>query len=214
MSLEEDKRKITEGFFEGINISNIELYGFIKENYEAVKPIFPIVGFIISRLSAVTELTLNESVWDAEIIYRSALEGLIKLTFITSANEQERQQRIKEYWEDLCEVNQIKQSEQAKKSLSVCGDDQSLKLVFTPMVLSEEEENKIRSKWTRLERKKLKQKWSFSEMISSMAKIKDDITETPERILLGLGHNYRFASHISHADETGSYDSRKGGESK
>ena len=125
MNLQEDKTKITEAFISGINIANIELFGFIKENFEEVKSVFPLVEFIITRLSTVTDLAIQGNNWDAEIVYRSALECLIKLTFITSAFGEEREKRLKEFWEDLRDVNLIKQSEQAKKNLSIYGRDET-----------------------------------------------------------------------------------------
>ncbi len=200
MNLENDKKKITEDFFLGINAANVELFGFIKEHFEVVKPVFPLVEFIVSRLSCVTELAVKGNNWDAEIIYRSALECLIKLIFITSGEGVEKEIRLKEFWEDLCEIASIKQSEQAKKSLKLYGSDKTLRLAFTPMLLSEEEEQRLRAKWPKSERQKVEQKWSFSEMIVALSK---NYKGNPVEMFIGLGHNYRYASHVSHADETG-----------
>lgn len=201
MNLQEDKQRLSEAFFAGINACNVQTYGIIKENYEQVRPVFSLVNFIISRLSTVITLAVQDNNWDAEIIYRSALEAIIKFTFIVSASDEiERKQRIKEYWEDLCEINSIKQSEQAKKCLSLYGNDKALRLIFSPMVLPDEEEARLRLKWPRLERKKLEQKWSFSEIIVSLSR---SFVDKSGESFIGLGHNYRYASHVTHADETG-----------
>ena len=202
MSLEEDKLKITKAFIEGINISNVKLFEIIKERFNDVRPIFPLIEFILDRLSAVTDLAMRGCNWDAEIIYRSALEALIKLLFITSAEGEEKNIRLREYWEDLSEINSIKLSAQAKKSLKIAEkyDSDAVKMAFKPLVLSEEKEQELRTKWPGSIRRKVEQKWSFSEIIVFLANTSDN-----KRIeeFIGLGHNYRYASHVTHADETG-----------
>lgn len=195
MDILNDKEKITEGFMQGINICNIEVMKIIKNNFEEVKPYFPLIGFIVERLSTVTDLAIRGYNWDAEIIYRSALEAFVKFNYMATANEEERKIRQKEYWEDLFEINALKLSEQAKKSLSVHKYDDTARLAFKPMVLTEQMESFLREKWPRVDRKKLEQKWSVTEMIVSLAKI--------DRSIIGFSHNYRYASHVTHADETG-----------
>jgi hypothetical protein len=200
MSMIEDKQTITEVYFTLINESNLELYRVIKEHLEKAKPIFPLIGYIIDRLGCVTELTLSERVWDAEIILRSALETFIKFIFITSNDKNEQKKRLNEFWEELSEINSLKQSEQAKKNLNHLGDVEVHNLAFSPIVLTEKREEELRSKWSKKERQKLEQKWSFSEMISSLSK---NHRGKPAAIFQTLAHTYRIGSHLSHGDETG-----------
>lgn len=156
--------------------------------------------FIIERLCSVTQLATQGDNWDAEIIYRCALEAYIKLTFICSSSGREREQRLNEYWNDLREVNSIKQSEQAKKTLELYDQDEMMRLMFLPMVLDSKKEKNLRAKWSRINRKTLEQKWSFTEMVLSLSK---NYYGNPERRFIGLGHEYRYSSHVTHADETG-----------
>jgi len=192
--------KISEVIFEKINLCNTEIFGIVKEKFNEFQPIYPLVEFVISRLSTVTDLAVNEQMWDAEIIYRAALEGAIKLVFITSADEVEKNVRIREYWTDLSEINAIKISEQAKKSIKVRGVADPSILIFKPLVLDEAQELVLRSKWPRPKRKQVEQKWSFSEMIASISGGQEGQAFDG---IVGLLHSYRMASHISHADETG-----------
>jgi Family of unknown function (DUF5677) len=203
MSLEEDKLVISNGFIEAINVSNIELFRIIKESFEELRRLYPLIEFIIERLSAVTDLALSGGNWDAEIIYRSALEGLLKFVFIASAKGEERDNRLREFWEDLSEINSIKMSEQAKRVLKVAEKDktETFKMAFRPLVLSDEDEKTLREKWPVSKRKGVERKWSFSEIIISMSATAP-ADETPD-YLAGLAHNYRYASHVTHADETG-----------
>lgn len=197
----EDKARLTEKYFHLINNSNLELFEILKEKQKEVQPIYPFIEFIIDRLGTVTDLTVQGRLSDAEIILRSALETLIKFVFITTAPDKEEQNnRLREFWNDLAEVNSIKQSEQAKKNLIHLGESDTHRLAYTPNVLTEQEELKLRKKWSKTDRQKLEQKWSFSEIIRSLSK---NYRGRPMEMFITLSHCYRMASHVTHGDETG-----------
>lgn len=200
ISLNEDKSTITEFYIELINKNNLEIFKILKLNFEEIKLIFPLIEFIISRLEAVIVLTISDRVWDAEIVLRSAIETLIKFIFISSAENGEREKRLNEYWYQLAEVNSIKQSEQAKKNLIHFGEIETIRLAFMPIVLPEEEENKLRDKWSKINRQKLEQKWSFTEIIRALSK---EYRGEQMEIFSTLLQGYKISSHISHGDETG-----------
>lgn len=196
----EDKEIITQKYFEIINHNNIELIGVIKDNYEQISPVFPLIEFILARLETIATLIIDDRIWDAEIIMRSALETFIKFLFITTADKDEQLRRIEEYWQYLSEINKLKLSEQAKRNLKYFTDSEMHKLAYLPLVLSDEEENEIRAKWTKAERQKLEQKWSFTEMILSISKANEN---NPLEMVATLAHGYRMSSHVMHGDETG-----------
>lgn len=200
MSWEKDKDKITQKYFEAINVNNVQLFGIIKENLPKMQPILPLIEFIFSRLETVTALILDNRIWDAEIILRSALETFTKFLFITTADKDEQTIRINEYWNSLAEINSIKQSEQAKRNLDHFGESEIHKIAYLPMILTQEEENKLRKKWTKSERQKVEQKWSFTEMIFSISK---NYRGKPLEMIVALTHSYRMSSHVMHGDETG-----------
>jgi hypothetical protein len=200
MSWTEDKQKITEVHLSLINLNNIELFRIIKNNYKEVEQIFPLIEFIIDRLETVTTLTISDKTWDAEIVLRSALETFIKLVFITSADKTEQHKRLDEFWYDLAEVNSLKQSEQAKKNLLYLGNNEIHKLAYSPNVLTDEQELKLRAKWSKTDRQRLEQKWSFTEMVISLSK---NYRGKPMSMFVTLSHSYRMASHVTHGDETG-----------
>lgn len=76
-------------------------------------------------------------------------EASIKLLYISLNKNDDRNKRMKEYWEDYEEINTIKQSEISKKTIDSLKDfDYSYsKMVFGPMILSEIDENNLRDKW-------------------------------------------------------------------
>ncbi|AUC84763.1 hypothetical protein CW731_05405 [Polaribacter sp. ALD11] len=200
MSWEKDKDEITQRYFQAINENNLQLFGIIKENLSEMKPILPLIEFVLSRLETVTTLVLDNRIWDAEIILRSALETFTKFLFITTADKEEQNVRINEYWNSLAEISSIKQSSQAKRNLEHFGDSEIHRLAYLPMVLPEEEEAELRKKWTKAERRKVEQKWSFTEMILSISK---NYRGKPFEMIVALTHSYRMSSHVMHGDETG-----------
>lgn len=200
MNWNEDKEIITQKYFELINLSNLELFGVIKENLDESNRILPIIKFVLSRLETVTNLTLNDKLWDAEIILRSAFETTVKLVFITTSTGLERETKLEEYWTSLSQINSIKQSEQAKRNMLFFGESEIHRLAYSPLILSEEKESELRKKWSKAERQKVEQKWSFTEMINQISKKN---AGTPLEMILGLGHTYRLGSHVIHGDETG-----------
>lgn len=201
MNWTEDRIEITQKYFEVINLNNLELIGIIKENLKEINPIYPLIKFVLSRLETVTILTTDDRIWDAEIVLRSALETFIKIVFITTSKDKEEQtKRINEYWNSLAEINKLKQSEQGKKNLKIFGDSEIHRLAYLPLVLSEDEENEIREKWSKKERQQIEQKWSFTEMVISISKAYEG---QPLEMLMALTHSYRMSSHLIHGDETG-----------
>lgn len=200
MNWEEDKLTIVKQYFDCIDANNRELFSRLDNDISKSKSIYQLVKFIDDRLSAVWFLTMNDKLWDADIIDRSVLEALIKLNFIVYApTDEEKQKRLKEFWNDLWEINSLKHSEHSKKHLNHFPDKLS-QLAHLSVILTDTEEEKLKSKWNRKDRKALEQKWSFSEMLFSL--IKDYKGQTFE-MMIGLAHEYRMCSHIAHGDETG-----------
>jgi hypothetical protein len=200
MSWEDDREVITQKYFELINLSNLELFGVIKEHLDESNQIFPIIKFILARVEVVLQLTISDKLWDAEIILRSAFETTIKFIFITTSTGEERDIKLEEYWDSLSKINSLKLSDQAKRNLRFFGDSQMHRFAYLPLILSEEKELELRQKWTKAERQKIEQKWSFTEMINQISKKNEG---TGLEMILALGHGYRMSSHVIHGDETG-----------
>jgi hypothetical protein len=196
----QDKQIILEKHFEIINSNNLLLFGTLKDYIIEINPILPLIEFIIARIETVTSLIIDDKLWDAEIILRSALETFIKLLFITTSSEEEREKRIYEYWHSLAEINSLTMSEQGKRNLKYFGNSELHKLAYLPLILSDENENTLRDKWPRKKRHELEQKWSFSEMLKS---ISASYNGQPMEMLLTLTHGYRMSSHVMHGDELG-----------
>lgn len=200
MNWEEDKLTIVKQYFDCIDTNNRELFSRLDKDISKSKSIYQLVKFINERLSTVWFLTMNDKLWDADIIDRSVLEALIKLNFIVYApTDEEKQKRLNEFWNHLWEINSLKHSEHSKKHLNHFPDKLS-QLAHLSLILTDKEEEELKNKWNRKDRKALEQKWSFSEMLFSL--IKHYKGQTFE-MMIGLAHEYRMCSHIAHGDETG-----------
>lgn len=194
-------REIIEDVYVGATNNCIVQLKNIIDNNPQLSPIYPLVKFTMDRFLSVLTLTVNYMIWDAEIILRSAIESLVKLIFICSAESEEEQKiRLDEYWISLAEILELKESEQAKKNLRTLPESESHKIAFSPIISSEEREKELREKWTKKKRQQLEQKWSFTEILNSLSR---NYRGKPEPIFDLLSYSYRISSHVTHGDETG-----------
>lgn len=157
--------------------------------------------FAVQRSNAIYTLIESGCYWDAEIIARPLLECTVRMCFVCYSPQDIRKELIKEYFEDLYEINRLEQSEKAKKSRTIVPAEDRGKILLDGMVLPEDEEDVIRKKWTKKERRSLKQKWSFSEMI----RVLDGWTKPhfDKNLFSAFVHSYGISSHLIHADESG-----------
>lgn len=196
----QDKEVITETYLEIINTINYHFLFIAKENFDRLKIVFPLVEFIMERFETVITLCINGLLWDCEIILRSTQETFVKYLYILNGEESDFDIKIDEYWKSLAEVQSLKMSSQAKLNLELLKDSDFSEIAFLPLVLSTEEEERLKIKWPKKERSKLENKWSFSQMILELSSEKNNITR--DNIML-FTFNYRMGSHIIHGDETG-----------
>jgi hypothetical protein len=200
MDWSKDKDIITKAYFVAIDANNTRLFELIKDNYEKIREAYPLIEYVSERIAAVVTLTMEGQLWDADIIVRSALETLVKYAFIADAEESERSGLLHEFWYDLSEIYTVKLSEQAKKNLSRTTGSEIHKLAYTPLVISQDEEERLRSKWTKAVRTQMEQKWSFTGIVNYLSK---KYQGNPMESIDFVTHTYRMASHIAHGDEIG-----------
>lgn len=196
----QDKEVITETYLEIINAINYHFLFIVKENFDHLKMVFPLAEFIMERFETVITLCINGLLWDCEIILRSSQETFVKYLYMLNGEQPDVKIKIDEYWNSLAEIQSLKMSSQAKLNLELLEDNDFSKIAFLPLVLSEEEEKRLKLKWPKKERSKLEQKWSFSQMVLELSSNKNNITK--DYIML-LTFNYRMGSHIIHGDQTG-----------
>ncbi|MCY1259336.1 hypothetical protein D9M69_397620 [compost metagenome] len=157
------------------------------------------MSYYSSRCQSVNLLLQEWKLWDCDILMRSALECATRFLFVCIAPQPERGQRIIEYTVSLNEIEDIQRSEKARIAARNAGDSESA-MLFGGAALSAEDEARIRNKWPKPCRQSLKQKWSFSEIVRVLEKVKE-----PTLDLTNYGsllHSYGLSSHLIHADQT------------
>lgn len=183
-----------KSFIQTINNLNTEMVTLLSDKTDEFSNLNKnLHAFIHKRIDSILILIQHDCLWDADIILRPIAEASVKINFIACGSEVERNKKVSEFWTELAEINILKRSKQTKDLLQTT-DIQDEYLVA--LILSDEDENKLKSKWTKSERQKIEQPWSYNEMIKTIAKQiqKDEI--------LCLARNFTQSSHLIHADET------------
>lgn len=165
----------------------------LKKNDEFYKLLRAYYTFIHNRTQTLFLLVQNDCLWDADIILRPIAECAVKFAYVSSFDEKIRNEKVREFWEDLAEINKLKQSRQAKQVFDLTNIDSNF---LTDLILSENEEKTLSEKWTKKIRQSKEQPWSYNEMIKTISKNYDF------KEILGLARNFTQSSHLIHADET------------
>lgn len=163
--------------------NNDEFFNLLRSYY----------SFIHQRTQTLFLLVQNDCLLDADIILRPIAECTVKFAYISSFDTIERLNKVKEFWQDLAEINKLKQSKQAKLIVELTDINSTF---LKDQILSEEDEKILSEKWTKQIRQRKEQPWSYNEMIKTIS-INYDFKE-----ILGLSRNYTQSSHLIHADET------------
>lgn len=110
--------------------------------------------------------------------------------------ESNKLEKVSEFWNDLGEINNLKQSKQAKMVITNLQNTDFNPDIFNQIALSEEQEKLLSCKWTKSKRQKIEQPWSFNEMVKSLSK------NNQTDMILCLQRVFTQSSHLIHADET------------
>lgn len=168
---------------ESISTNDDSFYQLLRNYY----------SFVRERTEALFLLVQHDCLWDAEIILRPIAECTVKFGYISSFDETMRIEKVREFWEDLAEINKLKRSNQAKQVIGLTNIDSTF---LIDVILNDTDQTILTEKWTKQLRQRKEQPWSYNEMIKS-------ISENYEfKEILGLARNFTQSSHFIHADET------------
>lgn len=164
-------------------VENTDFYQLLREYYT----------FIHNRTQTLFLLVQNDCLWDADIILRPIAECTVKFAFVSSFDNEIRNAKVREFREDLAEINTLKQSNQAKQIIELTEIESKF---LSDIVLEDSKYRILSEKWTKSIRQKTEQPWSYNEMIKTISKNYDF------KEILGLARNFTQSSHLIHADET------------
>lgn len=184
--------KIRDSFIYLINVGNS-----IDEEY--AKFTQAQMHFFSSRIQSLTLLLQHGQLWDADILMRSAIECATRFLFVSTRNFTERSKYLHELNVDLFEIHLVERSDKANTAaLHAADPDDSL--IFRGAALTKEQELELRARWPKSKRKPMKQKWSFSEIVSELERIKEPTLDLSA--YSSLQYSYALGSHFVHADRT------------
>ena len=189
---------------------------FIGEHFDHCKPfldkdyqgLHPLVRFVSTQLyischfsseSALLLLRKGQE-WDADILNRSIVEGVVKYIFMLYGSDEEKLTKAKEYWDILPNYSAIKRSDKAHSFLIASNGHNSPEWrAIQDLTLTESEVETLRDGSNRRDRNLLYQKWSFSNIVNWFAKSEDKGLS----LLVHLAYNYGMSSHLIHKDADG-----------
>jgi Family of unknown function (DUF5677) len=149
------------------------------------------------RSQAICFLLFNGFLWDAEIVLRSFYEANAKIWFICYRDRESRINLLHEFWGDYATMHNVKNANRSKKAQEIANqfggsiNEQIFKFLQREDVFPRSTENKDA-------RRKLEQKWSFSEILHYLDSTASNLS--PLKEISSLSHMYGLMSHLAHSD--------------
>ncbi|HEX5869482.1 MAG TPA: DUF5677 domain-containing protein [Longimicrobium sp.] len=146
----------------------------------------------------------NGRTWEAEILMRSSMEATIKILFVCFATPSRRSERISEFWNDLAEINKLRQSERARTlagQVRVKPNPHGEEVVrrVSPIILPRKVEKELAEKW-KDRRNAVENKWAIHRMLKD---IQDYMAASFElAVMESMLHSYGLTSDLIHCSET------------
>jgi len=166
-----------------------------SETFHTLRRLF---SYMSQRSQTVSFLVSSNYPWDAEIILRSFYESSVKIWTICLASAEERTKLVTEFWSIYSAMHDHKTRVRAEPARKANTRDTRPEFSIVYDVFSNP---KVfpQSGSTKKDRKRLEQKWSFTELIKSISKLETDGLNL--RDIDTLLHMYGQQSHLIHADD-------------
>jgi Family of unknown function (DUF5677) len=194
-------RLLQEANLSGLSVIRDEIqYLFVDredDSHAVTLTLKNLFHYMFSRNQTVSFLISYGYSWDAEIILRSFYEVAAKILLLCLSEENEKPILVDEFWDGLGRINERKRARKAKFVGQQFEKDSISASIFS--MLQDGRIFDLQS-GSKTERKRLEQKWSFSEMIAQLSKLLSN-GKTLEEII-SLLHTYGMASHLIHGDQT------------
>lgn len=144
-------------------------------------------------------ILLNQSIFDADILLRTVMEGTIKYCYLMTGTVDEKKEKYIEYKIKLADIAKISDHKKAIDAVDILREfsNNSTK-PFECDILSDEKLSELKKQYPKKEQDKLKQKWSYQALLRSLAKANREYEAQ-----LGTLFTYSLTSHFCHYDWTG-----------
>lgn len=138
--------------------------------------------------------------WDSDVLARSVVEGTVKFIHLAHGSSEERAAKLKEFDEELPEMNRVKRHKRTEEFLAAVENPEAeewrplRELILSPIELQE-----LTGRFPPKRRRELESRWSFGGILATMQR-------TPGHPYRELGHliyGYGMSSHVLHQDSDG-----------
>lgn len=145
-------------------------------------------------------LVARDRRWDAEILYRSVLEGSYKFAYMCCTDPDVRAARVHEYREILPELARLKQSDRVEVVLTTFPDRNSEEArPLREMILDAKVADGIRNRYPTKSRKQIEQRWGFLDIAKQLKRESPEFFSAVDALAYGFG----ISSHLIHKDGVG-----------
>ena len=148
------------------------------DNQDVTVPLFTTLH---STSESILILLLNQSIFDADVLLRTVMEGTIKYCYLMTGTDDEKKEKYIEYKIKLADIAKISDHKKAIEAVDILREFSELK-----------------EQYPKKEQDKLKQKWSYQALLRSLAKANREYEAQ-----LGTLSTYSLTSHFCHYDWTG-----------
>lgn len=137
--------------------------------------------------------------WDGERLMRSIYEGTAKLVYMCLGSPEERAQRVQEYHEDYPASESIRRQERLEHFFQMVENPQAPEWQpLRDLLLKKDDLDSIISRYPGRRRAELQKRWSFSELLRSIA------AQSPEsNRMTAMTYAYGVGSSLVHQDSDG-----------
>ncbi len=177
-----------------------ELAPLYKEDFPAGQDVtVPLFTVLHSTSESVLILLLNSAIFEADVLLRTLMEGTVKYCYLMNGNDEEREQRYNEYKKDLTQIDSLNDHKKALDAVEILKEfsNNSTK-PFELSILDEKTVEKLESDYPKTKRNQLKQKWSYGNILRTLAK-----QNVAYEAQLASLSSYALMSHFCHFDWTG-----------
>lgn len=166
------------------------------DNQDVTVPLFTTLH---STSESILILLLNQSIFDADVLLRTVMEGTIKYCYLMTGTDDEKKEKYIEYKIKLADIAKISDHKKAIEAVDILREfsNNSTK-PFECDILSDEKLSELKKQYPKKEQDKLKQKWSYQALLRSLAKANREYEAQ-----LGTLSTYSLTSHFCHYDWTG-----------
>ena len=166
------------------------------DNQDVTVPLFTTLH---STSESILILLLNQSIFDADVLLRTVMEGTIKYCYLMTGTDDEKKEKYIEYKIKLADIAKISDHKKAIEAVDILREfsNNSTK-PFECDILSDEKLSELKEQYPKKEQDKLKQKWSYQALLRSLAKANREYEAQ-----LGTLSTYSLTSHFCHYDWTG-----------